>query len=76
MVANLPRAAESLVYRLETTTKTGTNLSRQGTVELRGNPRVELPVPGHWSTQVSVRLVPSHLPYLNLVSLELLGPPE
>ncbi|MFP6610146.1 MAG: hypothetical protein VCB80_08240 [Deltaproteobacteria bacterium] len=76
VVANLPRAAESLVYRIETTTKTGTNLSRQGTVELRGNPRVELPVPGHWSTQVSVRLVPSHLPYLNLVSLELLGPPE
>lgn len=76
VVAKLPHANESLVYRLETTTETGAHLSRQGTIEFHGNPRAEIPVPGHWSTRVTIRLVPSHLPYLNLVTLELLGPQD
>lgn len=76
VVANLPHANESLVYRLESRTDAGAYLSRQGTLEFRGNPHGEIPVPGHWSTAVTVRLVPSHLPYLNLRALELLGPQD
>jgi len=69
----IPRAHESLVYRVRIKTHDGFLLKRQGALDFSGNPRGEIPLKGKWIKRVKLRLLPSFLPYIHLRRLEIRG---
>jgi hypothetical protein len=68
---NLPKATETLVYRVRITMEDGASYKQQGVLEFRDNPNGEIPLPGGPIKRVNIRLVPSFLPYLNVRALDL-----
>ncbi len=71
--ARLPRAGEALVYRV-LMRGPGQRFRRHGALEFKGNPHGEIRLRAHAVDRVEITLAPAYLPYLNLESIELLGP--
>jgi len=71
--ARLPRAGEALVYRV-LMRGPGQRIRRHGALEFKGNPHGEIRLRARAVDRVEITLAPAYLPYLNLESIELLGP--